>query len=292
MKLTFESPPCNKIIIPPAETCWGHISKIPRLSADEEMYYFQQLNSAGPEKEYARCNLIVANLRLVMFVANKYKDCGMCFDDLFQEGCFGLINAVDTFDITKGYPFGTYASIEINHSIYAAVITKNRQIYIPYPKAQSINKIKKLKKRFLEQNGRNATLSELASLSGLSANEILTLLKIPQTTSLDGLMQNYEDFSENPIMLDAQSELPFEQVEAATIDSALEVVLSALPIKEERVLRLFYGVLGQEPILIKDIAKLPEFGVSAERTRQIKERALERIRTTPDYCNMLIDYIE
>ncbi|MGI6228382.1 MAG: RNA polymerase sigma factor RpoD [Christensenellales bacterium] len=250
------------------------IGKVPLLSADREIELAKKMEEGD---EVARDILSEANLRLVVSIAKRYVGRGMQFLDLIQEGNLGLMKAVEKFDYKKGFKFSTYATWWIRQAITRAIADQARTIRIPVHMVETINKQVRATRQLMQQLGREPLPEEIAERLGVSEERVREIQKIAQDpVSLETPIGEEEDSHLGDFIEDNSAQAPSEVAENNMVKEQLVQVLSTLTPREEKVLRLRYGLDDSHPRTLEEVGK--EFNVTRERIRQIEAKALRKLR--------------
>ena len=263
------------------------IGRVPLLSADEEIALAKRME-AGDEK--AQKELAEANLRLVVSIAKRYVGRGMLFLDLIQEGNLGLIKAVEKFDYNKGYKFSTYATWWIRQAITRAIADQARTIRIPVHMVETINKLIRVSRQLLQQLGREPSPEEIAEAMEISVERVREIMKIAQEpVSLETPIGEEEDSHLGDFIEDQDAPAPAEAASFMLLKEQLEEVLDTLTEREERVLRLRFGLDDGRARTLEEVGQ--NFGVTRERIRQIEAKALRKLRH-PSRSRKLNDFLD
>ena len=263
------------------------IGKVPLLTAEEEVELAMRMEAGD---DYAKQKLCEANLRLVVSIAKKYVGRGMLFLDLIQEGNLGLIKAVDKFDYTKGYKFSTYATWWIRQAITRSIADQARTIRIPVHMVETINKLIRVSRQLLQENGREPTPDEIAEEMGITVEKVREILKIAQEpVSLETPIGEEEDSHLGDFIPDEDAPAPAEAAAFSMLKEQLVDVLSTLTEREQKVLKLRFGLEDGRARTLEEVGK--EFDVTRERIRQIEAKALRKLRH-PTRSKKLKDYLE
>ena len=263
------------------------IGKVPLLTAQEEIELAKRMEAGD---EYAKQKLCEANLRLVVSIAKKYVGRGMLFLDLIQEGNLGLIKAVDKFDWTKGYKFSTYATWWIRQAITRSIADQARTIRIPVHMVETINKLIRVSRQLLQEEGREPTPDEIAAEMGISVEKVREILKIAQEpVSLETPIGEEEDSHLGDFIPDDDAPAPAEAAAFSMLKEQLVDVLGTLTEREQKVLKLRFGLEDGRTRTLEEVGK--KFDVTRERIRQIEAKALRKLRH-PTRSKKLKDYLE
>lgn len=279
--------PENINIDDPVRMYLKEIGKVPLLSADEEIDLATRM---GQGDQDAKKKLAEANLRLVVSIAKRYVGRGMLFLDLIQEGNLGLIKAVEKFDYQKGYKFSTYATWWIRQAITRAIADQARTIRIPVHMVETINKLIRVSRQLLQQYGRDPLPEELAKEMGITEDKVREILKIAQEpVSLETPIGEEEDSHLGDFIPDDDAPAPAEAAAFTLLKEQLMDVLDTLTPREEKVLKLRFGLDDGRARTLEEVGK--EFQVTRERIRQIEAKALRKLRH-PSRSKKLRDFLE
>lgn len=266
------------------------IGKVPLLSAEEEIALAQLMENGGPEGENAKKKLAEANLRLVVSIAKRYVGRGMLFLDLIQEGNLGLIKAVEKFDYRKGYKFSTYATWWIRQAITRAIADQARTIRIPVHMVETINKLVRVQRQLLQELGREPSPEEIAKEMNMPVERVREILKISQEpVSLETPIGEEEDSHLGDFIQDENVPVPADAAAFTLLKEQLVEVLDTLTDREQKVLRLRFGLDDGRARTLEEVGK--EFSVTRERIRQIEAKALRKLRH-PSRSRKLKDFLE
>ena len=265
------------------------IGKYPLLTTEEEIALAKQIAEGTPEEQAAaKKKLSEANLRLVVSIAKRYVGRGMQFLDLIQEGNLGLIKAAEKFDYTKGYKFSTYATWWVRQAITRTIADQARTIRIPVHMVETINKLIRVNRQLAQELGRDPTPAEIAKEMGISESKVREIIKIAQEpVSLETPIGEEEDSHLGDFIEDENAPAPAEVASNAMMREQLQEVLHTLTPREEKVIRLRFGLEDGQAHTLEEVGK--EFNVTRERIRQIEAKALRKIRH-PGRSKKLRDY--
>ncbi len=263
------------------------IGKVPLLTAVEEVEIAQRMAEGDQD---AKQQLAEANLRLVVSIAKRYVGRGMLFLDLIQEGNLGLIKAVEKFDYRKGYKFSTYATWWIRQAITRAIADQARTIRIPVHMVETINKLIRVNRQLLQEYGRDPRPDEIAREMGITEDKVREIIKIAQEpVSLETPIGEEEDSHLGDFIPDDDAPAPAEVVAGTLLKEQLMDVLDTLTTREEKVLRLRFGLDDGKARTLEEVGR--EFAVTRERIRQIEAKALRKLRH-PSRSKKLKDFLE
>ena len=263
------------------------IGKIPLLSSDEEIELAKRIELGDEE---AKKKLAEANLRLVVSIAKRYVGRGMQFLDLIQEGNLGLIKAVEKFDYTKGYKFSTYATWWIRQSITRAIADQARTIRIPVHMVETINRLIRVSRQLLQELGREPQPEEIAARMDMPVDRVREIMKISQEpVSLETPIGEEEDSHLGDFIQDDHVAVPADAAAFTLLHEQLLEVLETLTEREQKVLKLRFGLEDGRPRTLEEVGK--EFNVTRERIRQIEAKALRKLRH-PSRSKKLKDYLD
>lgn len=263
------------------------IGKVPLLSAEEEMNLAKRIENDDQE---AKKRLAEANLRLVVSIAKRYVGRGMLFLDLIQEGNLGLLKAVEKFDYRKGFKFSTYATWWIRQAITRAIADQARTIRIPVHMVETINKLIRVSRQLLQELGREPSPEEVAKEMEMEVDKVREIMKIAQEpVSLETPIGEEEDSHLGDFIPDDDAPAPAEAAAYTMLKEQLMDVLDTLTPREEKVLRLRFGLDDGRARTLEEVGK--EFKVTRERIRQIEAKALRKLRH-PSRSKKLKDYLD
>ena len=271
----------------PVKVYLKEIGRVPLLSSEEEIDLANRIADGDVQ---AKQRLSEANLRLVVSIAKRYLGRGMQFLDLIQEGNLGLIKAVDKFDYTKGFKFSTYATWWIRQAITRAIADQARTIRIPVHMVETINKVKKVQSQLLHQNGHEPTPDEIAEELDLPVDKVREIMRVAQEpVSLETPIGEEEDSHLGDFIPDDGAPAPADAASHTMLREQLSDVLSTLTPREEKVLRLRFGLEDGRSRTLEEVGR--EFNVTRERIRQIEAKALRKLRH-PSRSRKLKDYLD
>lgn len=263
------------------------IGRVPLLKADEEVELAKRMQEGDEE---AKNQLAEANLRLVVSIAKRYVGRGMLFLDLIQEGNLGLLKAVEKFDYKKGFKFSTYATWWIRQAITRAIADQARTIRIPVHMVETINKLIRVSRQLLQELGREPTPEEIAEEMNMPVERVREILKISQEpVSLETPIGEEEDSHLGDFIQDDNVPVPADAAAFTLLKEQLVEVLSTLTEREQKVLRLRFGLDDGRARTLEEVGK--EFSVTRERIRQIEAKALRKLRH-PSRSRKLKDYLD
>ncbi len=271
----------------PVKVYLKEIGRVPLLSPDEEVTLAVRIAEGD---ESAKKRLSEANLRLVVSIAKRYLGRGMQFLDLIQEGNLGLIKAVEKFDYTKGFKFSTYATWWIRQAITRAIADQARTIRIPVHMVETINKVKKISSQLLHTNGHEPTAEEISDELDMPVDKVREIMRVAQEpVSLETPIGEEEDSHLGDFIPDDDAPAPQDAASHTLLKEQLSEVLDTLTPREEKVLRLRFGLEDGRSRTLEEVGK--EFNVTRERIRQIEAKALRKLRH-PSRSKKLKDFLD
>ena len=271
----------------PVKVYLKEIGRVPLLSPEEEIELAIKIADGDAEAKKRLCQ---ANLRLVVSIAKRYLGRGMLFLDLIQEGNLGLLKAVDKFDYTKGFKFSTYATWWLRQAITRAIADQGRTIRIPVHMVETINKVKKISSQLLHQNGHEPTADEIAEELEMPVDKVRDIMRVAQEpVSLETPIGEEEDSHLGDFIPDDDAPAPADAASHTLLREQLNEVLDTLTPREEKVLRLRFGLEDGRSRTLEEVGK--EFKVTRERIRQIEAKALRKLRH-PSRSKILKDYLD
>ena len=274
----------------PVKVYLKEIGRVPLLSPEEEIELAMEIIEGGPGALKAKKRLSEANLRLVVSIAKRYVGRGMQFLDLIQEGNLGLIKAVEKFDHTKGFKFSTYATWWIRQAITRSIADQARTIRIPVHMVETINKVKKVSSQLLHANGHEPSAKEIADELELPVEKVREIMRVAQEpVSLETPIGEEDDSHLGDFIPDDEAPAPAEAASHILLREQLVDVLETLAPREEKVLRLRFGLEDGRSRTLEEVGK--EFNVTRERIRQIEAKALRKLRH-PSRSKRLKDFLE
>ena len=254
------------------------IGKVPLLTAADEMRLAKRVEKGDAS---AREHMIAANLRLVVSIAKNYRNRGLPFLDLIQEGTLGLVRAVEKFDWRRGFKFSTYATWWIRQAVTRALADKGRTIRIPVHVVEKLNQISRAERVLIGQLGREPTVEEIGEAAGIPPGEVEEILRSAQpTVSLEKPVGDEEESELGRFLADENSIAPDASAEISLREQALRDLLDQLSYRERRVLELRYGLRGEKPRTLDELGRM--FNVTRERIRQVESQSLQKLGALPD----------
>ena len=271
----------------PVKVYLKEIGRVPLLTSEEEIDLATKMAAGDPA---AKKRLSEANLRLVVSIAKRYVGRGMQFLDLIQEGNLGLIKAVEKFDHTKGFKFSTYATWWIRQAITRAIADQARTIRIPVHLVETINKVKQVSSQLLHKNGHEPSAEEIAAELDMPVDKVREIMRVAQEpVSLETPIGEEEDSHLGDFIQDEDAPAPADAASLILLKEQLSEVLQSLTPREEKVLKLRFGLEDGRSRTLEEVGK--EFNVTRERIRQIEAKALRKLRH-PSRSKKLKDFLD
>ena len=264
------------------------ISRAPLISIDEEIALAQKIKKGGREGERAKERLVTANLRFVVSVAKQYQHQGLSLTDLIDEGNIGLIKAAQKFDETRGFKFISYAVWWIRQSILQALAEQSRIVRLPLNQVGSLNKINKALSKFEQENERQPSSEELSEMIDVPKDKISDTLRVSgRHVSVDAPFVEGEDNSLLDVLPNDDSPSADRGLVNESLNTEIERALSTLSSREREIIKSFFGI-GCQEMTLEEIGE--RFGLTRERVRQIKEKAIRRLKS-PSRSKLLKGYL-
>ena len=280
--MSFANPPQRRSTAlgdgtPVLDVYLRRMGEISLLSREDEVEVAKRIAAGGPDAELARIALVNANLRLVVSIAKQYAYRGIPLSDLVQEGNIGLMKATEKFDHTRGFKFSTYASWWIRQAIVRAIESQCRTIRIPIYKLEVVNRLGATQRRLFRELGREPTLPEIAEHLEVDVRELEELMQLTrEPVSLEAPVREDGDSTVGEFVSDPDAAHPSSSIEEAAMRDEVEQVLATLLPREEKVLRMRYGLGEPTTYSLEEIGAM--FGLTRERIRQIEIKALRKLR--------------
>ena len=253
------------------------MGEIPLLTRDDEVEVARRIDAGGCDAEIAKVTLVNANLRLVVSIAKQYTYRGIPLSDLIQEGNIGLMKACEKFDYTRGFKFSTYASWWIRQSIIRAVESQCRTIRIPIYKLEVVNRVHQLQKEMFQEFGREPMMEEIAERMNMDVDKLEGLMRLTrEPLSLDAPLSDDSDSTVGEFVENPNTQLPSTPIEETALREEIEEVLASLTPREEKVVRMRYGIGEPAAYSLEEIGA--QFCLTRERIRQIEIKALRKLR--------------
>lgn len=267
-----------------------NMGRIPLLSCKDEVEVARRVDMGGPDADMAKAELIQANLRLVVSIAKQYSYRGLPLPDLIQEGNIGLMKAVDKFDYTRGFKFSTYASWWIRQSIIRAIESQIRTIRVPIYKLEAVNRVKQTSRLLHQRLGREPTVKEIATHLEMEIEEVEQLYTITRDPmSLDQQVSDDSDSTIGDFIENPNVDAPSDALDRRALREQIEEVLATLTPREEKVVRMRYGIGEPTHYSLEEIGA--RFSLTRERIRQIEIKAIRKLRHAKRREN-LQDFLE
>jgi len=280
--MSFAAPPTRRRTAlgegnPVLDVYLRRMGEISLLSREDEVEVARRIAAGGPDSELARVALVNANLRLVVSIAKQYAYRGIPLPDLIQEGNIGLMKATEKFDHTRGFKFSTYASWWIRQAIVRAIESQCRTIRIPIYKLEVVNRLSATQRRLFRELGREPTLQEVADHLEVDVRELEELLQLTrEPVSLEAPVREDGESTVGEFLDDPEAPRPSDALEDRAMREEIEQVLATLLPREEKVIRMRYGLGEAETHSLEEIGAM--FGLTRERIRQIEIKALRKLR--------------
>jgi RNA polymerase primary sigma factor len=237
----------------------------------------REINAILAEYEELKKEISAKNLRLVVSIAKKYRNMGMPFLDLIQEGNTGLMRALDKYEYSRGFRFSTYATWWIRQAITRSIADQSRTIRIPVHMIETLNRLKKMKKQFLAEEGREPSVEEMSDVLKVPADEVKKIFEVfKNPISLDQQVGKHDDRFVSEFIEDKSVESPFKSTNHEMLKERLQEVLDTLPVREREILKLRYGLTDGYTYTLEEVGNI--FRVTRERVRQIELRAVDKLR--------------